>query len=161
APPALGEIREDLVDLVDRHAARPHHRWQQEVLLDIEAGEDAALLRAIGDAELGDAVRRPSDQLLAAEIDRAAALADDAHDRAERRRLAGAVAPEERHDLALADLERHTVEDVALAVPGVQPLDAEQRLRRGLALHDRRLSHAPSPYRPRSPRGSSRPRHRS
>src|SRR6266404_4863922 len=58
-------------------------RRQQQVLLDIEAGENAALFRAIGDAELGDAIGRPADQLLAVIGDRAAALADDAHDGAQ------------------------------------------------------------------------------
>ena len=56
--------------------------------------------------------------------------ADDAHDRFERRRLAGAVAAEQGHDLARVNLEVDAVQDVRFAVPGVQVLDAEQgRLR--------------------------------
>jgi hypothetical protein len=51
------------VDLVEPEPARPHHRRQQQILLDIEAGEDAALLGAIADAEPGDPVRGKRDQL--------------------------------------------------------------------------------------------------
>ena len=39
-----------------------------------------------------------------------------------RRGLAGAVAAQQRHHLALADVEIHAVQHVALAVPGVQAL---------------------------------------
>ncbi len=35
AAPALQEVGEDRVDLVDAHAARLHHRRQQQVLLDV------------------------------------------------------------------------------------------------------------------------------
>ena len=47
-------------------------------------------------------------------------LLDDAHDDSQGRRLAGAVAAEERHQLAAADLEVDAVQDVRFAVPGLQ-----------------------------------------
>ena len=63
------------------------------------------------------------DQLVALVADRAGALADDAHDRLQRRGLAGAVAAEQRDHLAGSHLEVDAVQDVRLAVPGLQILD--------------------------------------
>ena len=44
-----------------------------------------------------------------------------------RRRLAGAVAAEQRHDLAGRRLQRHAVQDVGAAVIGVQVPDREHQ----------------------------------
>src|SRR3954466_7718863 len=52
-----------------------------------------------------------------------------AHDRLERGGLAGAVAAEQRDHLTLAHLEIDTMEDVRLAVPGVEAPYLEQNLR--------------------------------
>jgi hypothetical protein len=79
---------------------------------------------------------------VAGEGDRAAPLADDAHDRFQRRGLAGAVAPEQRDDLARAHLEIDAMENMRFAVPGLQPRDGERR-RSSLS-----RSHARLPYRP-------------
>ena len=57
APPLL-QVGEELVDLAQAHAARLDHRRQQQVLLDAEAREDAALLRAVGEAQPRDLVGR-------------------------------------------------------------------------------------------------------
>src|SRR6266571_2417402 len=46
AAQALLDVREQVVDALEREPARPHLRRQQQVLLDIEAREDPALLRA-------------------------------------------------------------------------------------------------------------------
>ena len=86
--------------------ARPHLRRQQQIFLDVEAGENAALLRAERDAGARDRDRRAADQFAALEAHRAGALLDDAHDRLQRRGLAGAVAAEQRHHLALAARRR-------------------------------------------------------
>ena len=83
---------------------------------------------------------RQADQLAAAELDRALALAEDAHDRLQRRGLAGAVAAEERHDLAVGDLEADAVQHVAFAVPAFEVAHREKRRRGGGAgglSHDR------------------------
>ena len=50
----------------------------------------------------------------------------DADDRLQQRRLAGAVAPEQRDDLVLVHVERHVAQDVALAVERVDAGEAEQ-----------------------------------
>ena len=47
-------------------------------------------------------------------------------DRAQERRLAGAVRPDERERLALLDLERHLAHRLQQAVTGVGALDREQ-----------------------------------
>src|SRR5581483_3776866 len=106
--------------------------------------EDAALFGTQGDAEPRDAIRREPDRLDAFERDRARAPRDDAHDRFERRRLADAVAAEQRHDLARAHLEIDAVQDVGFAVPGVEALHLEERSA------GNRLSHDLFPGTPRS-----------
>ena len=78
------------------------------------------------------------------------ALAEDADDRLQRRGLAGAVAAEQRHDLARLHVEAHAVQDVALAVPAVEVAHGEQRRAAGPADVGRaRLSHGRLRYRPR------------
>ena len=139
----LGEIGKQREDALERQpAGRRDARRQQQVLAHAEAGEDGALLGADRHAEARDAVGREADRLAAGEDDRAAPLADDAHDRLEGRRLAGAVAAEQGDDLARPHLEIDAVEDVRFAVPGVQPGNGERRLV-GLS-----RSHIRLPYRP-------------
>ena len=67
----------------------------------VQAGEDAALLGAVGHAEAGDRLRRQA--LVEPAVDarcRRCALLEQAHDGAQRGRLAGAVAAEQADDLA-------------------------------------------------------------
>src|SRR3546814_10314280 len=77
---ALLQVREQLVNLLDREAALAHPRREHQVLLDRETGEDTALLRAVGDAAAGDGARRQADEFLAFEDDRPLAPGQDAHD---------------------------------------------------------------------------------
>ena len=61
----------------------------------------------------------------------------EAHDALDRRGLPGAVAAEQRHRLAFAHLERDVVQDVALAVEGIDAEEAEDGLAgRGLGSLD-------------------------
>src|SRR5437667_213234 len=53
-----------------------------------------------------------------------------AHDGLDRRRLAGAVAAKQGEHLMASYLERHIVQDMALAVERVDCFDVEQRCRR-------------------------------
>ena len=142
APSRSLQIGKQFEDALERKPARPDHRRQQQIFLDIEAGEDAALLRAERDAGARDLIRRAIDQFLALEAHRAGAPPDHAHDRLQRRGLAGAVAAEQRHHLAFVHVEARAVQDVRLAVPGLQVLDREQ----GRA----RVKHAPLPCRLRA-----------
>src|SRR5438445_9849336 len=150
-PEPITEVREEAVDRVEPQPAGTHDRRQQEVLLDGEAREDAALLRAEGDPQARDPVRRQGDELAAREPNGAAAATHDPHDRFQGGRLARAVATEERHHLARANLEIDAVEDVRLAVPGVEIVDPEQRLR-----HDR-IPCTPGSRPGSAPRSGSRP----
>ena len=52
--------------------------------------------------------------ILAQELDRPGLRPRNADQALQQGRLAGAVAPEQRDDLALADVEGHGIEDVAL-----------------------------------------------
>jgi hypothetical protein len=114
-------IRKQLEHLLHRKAAGSDLRRQHQVLLHVEARENAALLRAERDAEACDAIGRQFDQLFVFEFNGTSPAPDHAHDRLHRGGLAGAVAPEERDHLALADVEIHAVQDVRLAVPRVEP----------------------------------------
>jgi hypothetical protein len=73
-------------------------------------------------------VRREADQLLVSEADGAAAL-DEAEHRAQCRRLADAVASEQRCDTALGNVECHALQDVRLPEEHVQVADRQERLR--------------------------------
>ena len=123
----LLEVGKQFEDLVQRQPARAHDRRQQQIFPDVEAGENAALLRAEGNPHAGDPVRGGADDLLAVETDRAGALADDPHHRLQRGGLAGAVASEQGHHLAGIHLEIDAVKDVRLPVPGLQILDRQHR----------------------------------
>ena len=52
---------------------------------------------------------------------------DVAHDRLDRRRAADAVAAEQADDLCFIDVEGDAVQDMALAVIGLEIVDFEQR----------------------------------
>ena len=89
--------------------------------------EDLAPLGDVADAEAKEPVGRLAGDDVAVEADRPSAGRREPHDRAERGGLAGAVAAEQRRDLAARHLERHAAEDLALAVEGLESLDREQR----------------------------------
>ncbi len=59
-------------------------------------------------------------KVLPAQADDALASPQDAHDRAERRGLSGAIATEQSNRLALTNIEIDAMEDVAFTVPGVK-----------------------------------------
>ena len=128
APAPLLQVREQLVDLVDAtgRRARPAAaacRFSSTSRLEKmprSSGQNAS-------PEAGDPVRGQIDRLGAIEEHRTFALADDAHDRLQRRGLAGAVAAEQGDDLARGDVEVDAVQDVRFAVPGVQVADRQQR----------------------------------
>ena len=100
---ALGQPREQRVDLVERPRSRPRDRGH--VLLDRERPEDVALLRHPADAGMRALVRAQPGDVAAVEPDGAAEMAGDADDRVDQRGLAHAVAAEQRQRLAFGDLE--------------------------------------------------------
>ena len=74
---------------------------------------------------------------------------DEPHDRAQHRRLAGAVRPEQPDRLALADVQADVADDVVAPVAGVEPADLE----RGGAASLRRGTRR-APARPPAPRAA-------
>ena len=81
-----------------------HRFWRRQagedqVLLDVEAAENAAALVHELHAGAGDGVALQAGDFVAVEKDGAAARRHDAHQALQRRALAGAVAAEQRHHL--------------------------------------------------------------
>jgi hypothetical protein len=70
-------------------------------------------------------VRRLVGHIHTLELDPPGALLDQADNGTERRRLAGAVAAEQRDDLAIADLERDIEQDMRRAIMAVEVLNGE------------------------------------
>jgi hypothetical protein len=101
-------------------------RADAEVLLDAEAREDPAALRDERDAEADAPVSRNARERHAVEPHVARRRSQQPGGGAEQRRLAGAVRPDHRHALALADLDADAEERLEVAVEAVDRLDLEQ-----------------------------------
>ena len=74
-----------------------------------------------------DGIGRSPDQFLALKAHRAGAAVDHAHDGLQRRGLADAVAAKERDHFAGLNIEGDAMQDVRLAVPGLQIVDRKER----------------------------------
>src|SRR5262249_4002570 len=79
----------------------------------------------VADPHLHDAMGRQPGDLRAVEQDATRWWLEHAHDGLERRRLAGAIAPQQRDGLSGVDGERDVLQDVAQAVIPVDALDAQ------------------------------------
>src|SRR3989454_5686901 len=144
-PLALAQAREEREDGLERGGAgRPLARAQLEVLAHPPGPEDLAPLRHVGDAARDHLRRRPAVDPLALELDAAAAKRQQPGDRAQRRRLAGAVAADEGDHFARVHLQRDLAHGHEVAVPGLDAIEAEQR------------GHIPRPGTPRRPGGGWR-----
>ncbi len=124
----LGEAREVRIDLLERPAARLGHLGDDEILLDGQAGDDAAVLGHEADPGARRLVRPHEVQRLARQMDLALLELGigGPGDGPEGRGLAGAVAAEQRHDLPLAHGEADALHDVALVVVGVDVAAGEE-----------------------------------
>jgi hypothetical protein len=87
--------------------------------------KDHAAFRDVADAHPRDAVRGPACDILAGEQHVAAARRGEADDRAQGGGLADPVAAEHGRDAAGRHLQLHALQDVTLAVIGMQALDAQ------------------------------------
>src|SRR5262249_11902078 len=132
---ALAEHRKVRIDLVeqllaalgrDARAVEPG----AQVLEHCEQPEDTPVLRNIGNAGVRQPVWRQAGDVAPLEPHTAGGGAHQSHDRLERRRLADAVAPEQADDLASADLDRHAMQNVGLAVVGVDVLQRQHHVLR-------------------------------
>ena len=92
---------------------------EQEILPHRETWEDVAVLGHIAEAQPGDAIARQPGDVAALEADDADRR-DLAHDGLDGRRAADAVAAEQADHLAGGDIEVDALQDVALAVVGVE-----------------------------------------
>jgi hypothetical protein len=146
---AILEVRKQIKNLIERQATGTYDRRQQQVFTHVEAGENAALFRTERDAHPRDPVGRGANDVLVVEADRAGALADDPHDRFQRRGLAGAVATQQRDHFAGIHIEVDAVKDVGFAVPGLQILDGKNLRsgRPGCGLGHFQISHDRPPDR--------------
>src|SRR6185437_8587017 len=119
----IGKQREHVIEL-----PAPEHAGPLEAELQIlphrEAGENLAVLRHVADAGARHEVG-PQPRDVTAAIAHGALRRHEAHDRLAGGRAADAVAPQQADDLALVHREIDAVQDVALAVIGVQVADFE------------------------------------
>ena len=118
-----------LAVLLDAGPLDPRGGAEAQVLRHGERAEDAAALRAMGDAEPHDARRRQPVDPLAVEADRAGARPDQPGNGAQHRALAGAVGAEQRHHLARGDVEADALDRGDRAVVHAELLDRENRER--------------------------------
>ena len=116
------------MDAAAGHALEPS---QRQIVGDRHPGEQTSALRYVSDASAGDLGRGEARRILAGDPDRARSGWSDADHRLQQRRLAGAVAAKQCHDFVLAHVERDGVEDVALAIEGVDLIDHQERRRLG------------------------------
>ncbi len=110
-------------------AAAPALRREPDIPGDAELGKDVGLLVASGDAEAGDAMRRPSGDVVRTEADAAGIGRQVAREQVDERRLAGAVRADDAMDLARRQLEIDTVDGDEAAEAPRQSLDPEGRLK--------------------------------
>ena len=96
-----------------------------QVLVDGEPRKDLAALRHVADAEAARAYGGSAAMFAFVEADVARAHRQQPHQALEQRRLADAVAAEQRRALAGGHLERHVAQDVAAAVVLVEVRDGK------------------------------------
>jgi hypothetical protein len=123
--PPLLELGKQVIDeLVPRAAVT---FGEAQILLDAETGEDVAILGHVADAALDDPVGRELRDVVPRER-HPPAWPYQAHQRPQRRRLADAVAAEQRGDASLWHRKRDALKDVRLAEVDVQVANVEERL---------------------------------
>ena len=98
---------------------------EREIFPHRHAGEQPAALRHIADAHPRDVGRGQAGDAASFVLDGAGRRRHQPGERLQQRRFAGAVAAEQRDDLAFADVERGVMQDVALAIEGVDALEAQ------------------------------------
>src|SRR5581483_4326821 len=128
--PPLVQQREQLVDAVEvlLVAAAAQVGAHLQVLEHRHRREQTPVLRHDRDPAGDPVARRPARHVLPAQPHRSAPRPHDAQDRLQRRRLARGVAAEQADELPLVDVDREALQDVDLAVVGVDRVELEQGL---------------------------------
>ncbi len=91
-----------------------------QIVLDGVVGEHLPVFRHITDAGPCNGMGRSASHVDAADQHLAAGRRHDAHDRLQRGRFAGAIAPEQRDGLRLTHLQIDAEQDLALAVENIE-----------------------------------------
>ena len=120
----LGQAREELEHARRRPATGARHR--REIFFHRERLPDVALLRNPTQSGGCTLVRAQGRDGAPVEVDAAAAIARDADQRREKRRLAGPVATEQRERLAFVERQVDAVDDHALSVARPQAAYAKK-----------------------------------
>ena len=126
-----------------RHEAKPPLAGQPDILEDGEAGEHARDLHGAGDAGPGPPGRRPVGDVLAAPEDPAAARSQEPGQQVDHRRLAGAVGPDERADLAFLHPQVDVVDSHQAAEGSREAARLEDRAHGRRACHWRQMPMRP------------------
>src|SRR6516225_1150832 len=98
-----------------------------KILFDAQSRKDATVLWNKGDAFTEHAVRRHPSDGLPLEHNPPLRRTQPAHDRPQRRRLAGAVAPENTDDLTRIHTERNAVHHRRVVVARTESIEFKQR----------------------------------
>src|ERR1700739_83857 len=115
-------MRVNLLDISrDGGAATSYHRAQLQVLFDCHADESTPALRHMGDPEAHDIFSGAAEKGLAVEAS-LTAEAKHSTERAQCRRLAGAIGAKQRYDIALVEREVEAVKSLVLTVKRTQPV---------------------------------------
>ena len=95
----------------------------EQVFLHGQTRKDHASLGHLGDAERNDALGGQARDVFAEKPDGALARRRDPRDGHKRGGLAGAIGPDQGHDLALPDAQAHALEGLDVAVKGLDVRD--------------------------------------
>ncbi len=126
---ALGETWKQRMDLFDGPGigiACPIARGCHQIFVDRQIRKNLPPFRHQADTELCDFIRWLATHLLPTETDSAGAGARHAHDGADGRGLAHAVAAHQGDHLADADGKRQAKQHLAQAIAGLDPINFEQ-----------------------------------
>ena len=129
--PALAQKRKDRVNALEAPAAEFSGRGSVaadlEVFLHRHGREEAPPLRDERDAQTAEIVRRDRGQVASVEASAARPDRQEAGERVDERGLAGAVGPDHRDELSVADSQRHVPDGHGVAVRNLEPLDLKHR----------------------------------
>src|SRR5262245_58045899 len=120
-PLTLREPGKQRKDPFEREAVRSSANKQ--ILLHRQRREDPATLRHEGHTTPGYAIRPPPVDFFTIQSDASCSRPSEPDNAADRRGLAGAVPPKDRHSLPLRHPERDAVQDMTVAVVGVDALN--------------------------------------
>src|SRR2546425_13313999 len=104
-----------------------HHGAHREIFGDREGRKDLAAFRHLADAAIADAMARPAGDIGAAKQDASARGTMYAGDRADERAFSRAVRADNRDNGAFADLERHALERLGVAMEDIEAFDREHQ----------------------------------